>query len=370
MNIFDIIKWEVTEEELVYRYPSDNIRLGSQLVVYPGQMAMFVKGGKVYDEFESGTYTIKTENIPLLGKLINVPFNSETPFKAEIWFVNQISLLDCKWGTTTPLQIEDPLYNVIVPIRAYGQYGFKVVNPRLFLERLVGNMSSFLKSRITDYFRGVIVSKMTSIIYNKMKEDDLTILNINSKVDELSDYAKLQISKTFLDYGLEIELFTVMSVTVQENDQSFLRLKAAKDAAAKINIIGKSNYQMTRSFDVLEKAAQNSSGGTMSTAVGIGAGLGIGNMVGNLVTQNMSTNPQDSATPPPMPTATTYYLAVNGMRQGPFDFATIAGKIANGELTESVLVWKRGMATWEIIMDNADFANLFAGLYPPPIPNV
>ena len=231
-------------------------------------------------------------------------------------------------------------------------------------------MSSFLKSRITDYFRGVIVSKMTSIIYNKMKEDDLTILNINSKVDELSDYAKLQISKTFLDYGLEIELFTVMSVTVQENDQSFLRLKAAKDAAAKINIIGKSNYQMTRSFDVLEKAAQNSSGGTMSTAVGIGAGLGIGNMVGNLVTQNMSTNPQDSATPPPMPTATTYYLAVNGMRQGPFDFATIAGKIANGELTESVLVWKRGMATWEIIMDNADFANLFAGLYPPPIPNV
>lgn len=169
MKIVDIIKWRSNPQEVVHKFNSDDICLGSQLVVYPGQTAFFVKGGKICDEFCAGTYTIKSENIPLLGKLINLPFDKESPFKAEVWYVNQIELLDCKWGTLNPLQIEDPLYEVIVPIRAFGQYGFKIVEPRVFLEKLVGNMASFTTNQVVDYFRGVIVSKLTTIIYNKLK---------------------------------------------------------------------------------------------------------------------------------------------------------------------------------------------------------
>ena len=124
MNLFDVIKCEVNDKELVYKFSSENLRLGSQLVVYPTQTAFFVKGGVILDEFICGTYTLKTENIPLLGKLINLPFNGQTPFKAEVWFINQIAILDCKWGTASPIQIEDPKYGIIVPIRAFGQYGF------------------------------------------------------------------------------------------------------------------------------------------------------------------------------------------------------------------------------------------------------
>ena len=122
MNLFDVIKCEVNDKELVYKFSSENLRLGSQLVVYPTQTAFFVKGGVILDEFICGTYTLKTENIPLLGKLINLPFNGQTPFKAEVWFINQIAILDCKWGTASPIQIEDPKYGIIVPIRAFGQY--------------------------------------------------------------------------------------------------------------------------------------------------------------------------------------------------------------------------------------------------------
>lgn len=135
MKIVDVISWEVNELELVHKFESDGLRLGSQLIVYPGQTAFFIKGGKIYDEFTSGTYIINSENIPLLGKVINIPFDGETPFKAEVWFVNAISLLNNKWGTMTPIQVEDPKYDVIVPIRAYGQYGFHIDNPRLFLEK-------------------------------------------------------------------------------------------------------------------------------------------------------------------------------------------------------------------------------------------
>ena len=127
MNLVDVIKCEVNDKELVYKFSPENLRLGSQLVVYPTQTAFFVKGGVILDEFICGTYTLKTENIPLLGKLINLPFNGQTPFKAEVWFINQIAILDCKWGTASPIQIEDPKYGIIVPIRAFGQYGFKII---------------------------------------------------------------------------------------------------------------------------------------------------------------------------------------------------------------------------------------------------
>ena len=368
MNVVDVIKWEVSDKELAHKFPSDNLRLGSQLVVYPSQTAFFVKGGKIYDEFSSGTYTIKSENIPLLGKLINLPFNSETPFKADVWFVNQIALLDCKWGTATPLQIEDPKYEVIVPVIAFGQYGFKIESPRVFLERLVGNMPSFAKDKVIDYFRGVITSKMSSIVYSKLKSENESVLNINAKLDELSNYAKEQIKYVFLGYGIGIELFNIMSISVKESDPSFQKLKAAKDAAAKIKIIGRNDYQMTRSFDVLEKAAQNESGGVIGTAVGLGAGVGIGNVVGTMAAQSINTNGTGNDVPPPIPNV-TYYLAINGVRQGPFDYATIESKILHGEISDKVLVWKRGMSEWAKITDHEDFLNFFNADCPPPIPS-
>ena len=143
MAIIDVVKCEMPPGILIAKFPSSDLRLGSQLVVHPGQTAIFVKGGAICDEFESGTYTLKTDNIPLLNKLINIPFGGNSPFQAEVWFVNKLSVLDAKWGTATPLQIEDPKYEVIVPVRAYGQYGFKVETPRMMLETLVCNRKTF-----------------------------------------------------------------------------------------------------------------------------------------------------------------------------------------------------------------------------------
>ncbi len=368
MNIVDIIKWESNAQEVVHKFKSDNLRLGSQLVVYPSQTAFFVKGGKICDEFISGTYTIKSENIPLLEKLINIPFKNETPFKADVWFVNQIEFLDCKWGTQSPLQVEDPKYEVIVPIRAFGQYGFKIAKPRIFLERLVGNMPSFATSKVAEYFRGVILSKLTSIIYNKMKLDNLSVLNINTNVEELAEYAKIAITEVFRRYGLELSLFNIISISVNENDPSFVRLKESKDAAAEIKIIGRENYQMSRSFDVLEKAAENDSG-IAGAAVGLGAGVGIGSVVGAIGAKTINTNTQDVNEIPPIPTV-DYYLAINGERHGPFTTNQIEQKIVNGEINVKTLIWKKGLKQWTQIGEMDDFKHMFEdeGDCPPPIP--
>ena len=165
MALINVIKCEVNNRELIYKFPSDDLCLGSQLIVYSGQTAFFVKGGRLLDQFENGTYTLKSENLPLLDKLINLPFGNKSPFKAEVWFVNQLSILDVKWGTPTPIQLEDPKYNIIIPIRSYGQYGLRVENSRLFLETLVGNMTTFTVDKITDYFRGKVLSIFTNYIF-------------------------------------------------------------------------------------------------------------------------------------------------------------------------------------------------------------
>lgn len=364
MALVNVIKWEANTNELVHKFPIEDLTVGSQLVVYPSQTAFFVKGGKIYDEFICGTYTIKSENLPLLNKVFNLPFGGESPFQAEVWFVNQISLLDCKWGTASPIQIEDPKYGVIVPIRSYGQYGFKVDNARVFLERLIGNMPTFSTDKIISYFRGVILSKLTAIISQKLYADNLSIININSHVEEIAEFAKSKLSGGLAEYGVELELFNVIAINVNEEDPSFQKLKDTKDSLARINIMGKENYQMERSFNVLDSAAENEGGGMIGAAVGLGAGVGVGSQIGSMVNEHINTNP--ATTPPSMPT-TQYYLGMNGQQQGPFDFATVKNMLTSYQINEAVLIWKRGMANWMPISNFPDFSDVLNNC-PPPLP--
>ena len=365
MALVNVIKWEVNPSELVHKFPINDLKLGSQLVVYPSQTAFFVKGGQILDEFMCGTYTIKSENIPLLNKLINKPFGNESPFQAEVWFVNQIALLDCKWGTATPIQIEDPKYGVIVPIRSYGQYGFKVGNPRVLLERLIGNMPTFSTEKIMAYFKGIILSKLTSIISQKLYADNLSIVNINTHVDVISQYAKEKLSKVFAEYGVDLEMFIAIAINVDENDPSFQKLKETKDSLARINIMGKENYQMERSFNVLDSAAENEGGGMIGAAVGIGAGVGVGSQIGAMVKEHINTNPQPQ-TPPVLP-QTPYFIGLNGQQQGPFDFNTVVSMMNAHQIDENTLIWKRGMADWTPIGNVSEFNDILNNC-PPPLP--
>lgn len=353
---------------LVEKFPSTDLRLGSQLVVHPGQTAIFVKGGAICDEFESGTYTLSTDNIPILNKLINIPFGGNSPFQAEVWFVNKLSILDSKWGTATPLQIEDPKYEVIVPVRAYGQYGFRISESRKIIETLVGNRSAFSSGNLGVYFRGKILSQLTNIISDKLVRDGISILNINSHLSDISQYAQERLSDYFTTFGLTLQTFDIISISVNETDPSFVRLKEAKDLAARLKITGRDVYQMERSFDILEGAANNEgmAGGLMGAGLGMGAGMAVGGQMSTIASQ-MNTNPTNANTPPPIPNANIqYFLAVNGAQQGPFDTNTIVSSIQNGTIAKEQLVWKAGLANWVQIDTLPEFASCF--IVPPPIP--
>lgn len=367
MALIDVVKCESNSEEFVTKFDSTDLRIGTQLVVHPGQTAFFVKGGAIFDQFGPGTYTISTNNIPLLNKIINLPFGKESPFQAEIWFINTLNILDTKWGTQTPIQIEDPIYSIIVPIRAYGQYGLKIADPRLFLESLVGNMRSFSKEKVDDYFRGKVLSSVTNLISEKMTEDKLSFLNINSHVNELSEYSHTHIRNEFVKFGIDVVNFYIIAISIPPNDPSLTKLKESKDFAARLKITGKDVYQMERSYDVLEKAAANEGigGSMMAMGVGLGTGVGVGGTIGQLYSQNMNTG---GVTPPPVPPAIVYFAYIDGQQIGDLTVESITGLIASKKITPETLIWTRGMKNWVSASQMPELATLFEESTPPPIP--
>lgn len=369
MAIIDVVSVRMNNDILVKKFPSDDLRLGSQLVVYPGQTAFFVKGGQILDQFESGTVTLKTENIPLLNKLINLPFGNESPFKAEVWFVNMTAIMATKWGTATPLQLEDPKYDIIVPVRSYGQYAFSVKDPRKFLVTLVGNKSSLTTSTIQEYFKGRVMSLLTNVISDKLVSDNISILKINSHISDISEFCCKKINERFAQYGLNLTEFDIMSISPKEEDPSFKKLKEAKDLAARLKITGRDVYQMERSFDVMDSAASNSgaAGAMVGAGLGLGAGVGVGTQMGQMA-QQLNTTPSPAA-PPPLPGSNhQYYVAINGQQNGPMDFNSVVSLLQSNHINSQSLIWRAGMVNWDKIQTQPEFANVLN--CPPPLPPI
>lgn len=355
MAIIDVVKYQGEENNFAWKFPSEDLRIGTQVVVNFSQKAFFVKDGKVYDEFTNGTHTILSNNIPLLNKIVNLPFGNESPFQAEVWYVNLLSKLDNKWGTTAPILLEDTKYGIVLPVRAFGQYGFKISDARAFLEKLVGNLESFSSNKIQDFFKGKIISTLTSVISEKFVSDKISILEINTHLNELSDVCKERITEELQKFGVELVNFYFLSINVPDNDPSILKFKEAKDLTAKINITGKELYKMDRSFDVLEKAAMNE-GGMAGNLMGAGLGLGIGTNLGNQMT-DVSRVLNLGNTPPPIPPK--FYAIINDEQTEPRNKWEFEILIKEGTIQKNTLVWSEGMDEWQPIYQLDEFKKYF-----------
>jgi len=201
---FDGLK---SRDWLIYKYPSEDLVLGTQLIVQEGQAAIFVKSGLVADVFYPGTYTLATENLPLLKGLINLPFGGRTPFSAEIYFVNTTVRLDIHWGTNDPIQLIDPKYYVKLRIRAFGQMGLRVLDAVRLFKELIGGMqqADIVKfDKIKEYYRGLLVIKAKSAIAETIINNGISALEISAKLEEISLKVENQIAPEFEKYGLKI----------------------------------------------------------------------------------------------------------------------------------------------------------------------
>ncbi|MCX6210809.1 MAG: GYF domain-containing protein, partial [Bacteroidetes bacterium] len=223
---------------------------------------------------------------------------------------------------------------------------------------------NYSATKIQEYFKGKIIQFLTIQIAKKLAIEKISILEINIYLEELSAFCKNNINEEFKKFGLEIINFFFLSINVPQDDPSVIKLKEAKDIVAKVNITGRDLYQMDRSFDVLEKAADNANGSVgnlMGAGIGLGAGLNMGSQMGN-VAGNINT----AINPPPPPIPALYYAIINGQQSGAFSFEQITQSINESKINRQTLLWKTGMEAWKAASEFAELSNHFNQIPPTP----
>ncbi|MDR2442105.1 MAG: SPFH domain-containing protein [Deltaproteobacteria bacterium] len=282
MAIIDVVKYSGPANVFAWKFPEEELGTWTQLIVNESQEAVLYKGGQALDVFGPGRHTLSTNNFPILNSLIKLPFGGRSPFTAEIWYVNKVHSLDIKWGTPTPIQLQDPKFGIMVPVRSYGQFGIKIDNSKKFLVKLVGTMPVFDQDTLSKYFKGLYLNKIKDSIAGYLVRKNVGILEINAYLDELAQHMGERIKPVLDEYGIDLVSFYVNDVSVPENDPAVTQLKAALAKRAEMNIIGY-NYQQERTFDTLEGAATNpgaAQSGLMGAGLGLGMGLGVGGPMG------------------------------------------------------------------------------------------
>ncbi len=362
-QFIDIIQWTEPAQNdiLAYRFPRMNneIKMNAKLVLREGQAAVFVNEGKLADVFQPGTYTLTTQNMPILSTLMGWKYGFESPFKAEVYFISTRQWTDQKWGTQNPIMMRDPEFGP-VRVRAFGSYAFHVQDPAIFLKQLVATDPTFEAFEISNQLRNTIVSRFVDTI----GQAKIAVLDLAGNYDKISKIALATIAPDIAALGLSLTAFYIENISLPPE------VEAALDQRTKMGVIGDLNkYTQYQTAQAIGDAAKNANG-----MAGLGSGIAAGAAMADQMRTAMKSGADapvgssSAAAPPPLPANTGYFIAINNAQQGPFDAATLATRARNGSFTRTTLVWKQGMSAWAPAESVADFAGVFDTV-PPPLPN-
>ena len=361
-ELIDIIEWvDDSRHTLVWRFPryQNEIKNGAQLIVRPGQVAVFVHRGQIADAFEPGSYTLTTDNLPILSTLQGWKYGFNSPFRSEVYFVSTRQITDLKWGTPNPIMLRDADFGP-VRLRAFGTYTLKSIDPRTLLKELVGTDQEFHANEIEELLRGVVISAFADMLgTNKVAALDLAA-NYRDMGDQLKTLVNERIDDEF---GLEVPALFILNVSLPEE------VEKALDTRSSMGIIGDMNrFQQYQFGTAMTEAASNPGGGGMGEGLGLGMGFAMANRMGGMMA---GTQPgaAPAAVPPPVPGQTTWHVVLNGQSAGPFVPQQLASGITTGQFTPDSLVWSAGMEGWKKASEVPELGQLFnATPTPPPVP--
>jgi membrane protease subunit (stomatin/prohibitin family) len=286
MAIIRVLKYDGPTDILVWKYPHQELGTWTQLIVNESQEAILFKGGQALDLFGPGRHTLSTENIPVLSSIVNIPFGGKSPFTAEVWYINKLRSMDIKWGTSAPIQLQEPKYQLMMSVRAFGQLSVEIADSRMFMTRLIGTTSVFHQDALYNYFRGILMMNIKELISSFLVHKKISILDIHAYISDISRHVEERVAPAFADAGLRLVNLNIESINLPDNDPTTKRLKEALTKKAEMEILG-FNYQQARAFDTLEQAAKNegTQSAFMNAGIGLGLGSGLGNAVGSVMPQ-------------------------------------------------------------------------------------
>src|SRR5437667_7506523 len=278
-QFIEVIEWlDDSGNTLLYRFPvhGQEIKNGAQLTVRESQTAVFVFQGQIADVFSPGLYTIDGGNTPILTKLGAWKYGFNSPFKAEVYFINTKQFTDLKWGTPNPVMMRDADFGM-VRLRAFGIYSIRVVEPRALIKEIAGTNAQF----VTEDIEGQLKRTLVSGFSDALGEAKIAALDLASNYDELSKFTRNKLNDEFKSFGLELTKFVVENISLPAE------VEAAMDKRTSMGVIGDvGRYAQFQAADAMRDAAQNPSGGA-STGAGLGAGFAVGNAMAGAMTDAM-----------------------------------------------------------------------------------
>jgi len=282
--MLEVIEWvDLNSEDMIHRIPEEgslDIKLGAQLIVRESQTAVFFNNGKACDVLGPGRHTLTTLNIPILTRLLSIPWGFESPFRSEVYFVNHKVFTNLKWGTRDPVAFRDSEFGLI-RLRGHGAYTCQINEPMVFLNRMVGHQALYTTHDIEDYLRDVIVARLNDMFGENLK----TILELPQQYTELAEQIKALIGLEFTKYGLDLIDFYITAITPPDEVQQMIDQRSGMQAVGDLDKFLK--FGMAKAF------SSSGAGGYAGAGAGVGMGAGIGLMAPMLMSKALAPGQTD-----------------------------------------------------------------------------
>ena len=427
-------KWRPAGQEVNSTTRENAIRYGSSLRVKAGESAVFVykQQGQGLDIIE-GPYddTIRTANFPVLSSLVGMAFGGESPFQAEVYYINTSGIINIKFAIPF-FDVFDPRFlDYAVPMAVRGSINFRVADAKKFVyaHRLI----DFSLQRFKEQVRDAVIRRVKSAVVNAPADHGIPVLQIERKIEAINDIVLPRLKEDFEDFAVTLSRLDISSIEVDKESAGYLELRdvtavqqtSTIHAQTAANIRNMNDMQrinaenvaetvriqreeaqraqrlqtetqflgahaLDRQADVMQTAAQNlgSGGGwgggsgssgidpaQFMTGMAVGGALGnqmagMVNNMGQTMNQYWQQPPaQQGATPPPVPGApeTAYYVVLGGQQSGPYKVSQLRPLVQQGRIDPATMVWAQGMPAWTPAGQVAELQPLFP-TFPPPVP--